>query len=139
MTIGGGAKLSDRFVYGGAGYTGLADTTLSLWYSNLQDYYQQAFIGAQKNTGDSDFPYLDSGLNSGDARQGPGSGADTPALTNEQLNKSSMRANKPGWPSTNTTSVSWASPASTSSLPMPMAIKSKWPKAATANGNAIWR
>lgn len=44
-------------------------------------------LGAQKNTGDSDFPYLDSGLNSGDARQGPGSGADTPALTNLQLNK----------------------------------------------------
>ncbi|MBK5416430.1 OprD family outer membrane porin [Pseudomonas sp. TH31] len=157
MTTGGGAKLSDRFFYGGADYTGLADTTLSLWYSNLQDYYQQAFIGAkhttalpvgsllsdfrayrslgvggnadgdsdfatagsyaggltkgrinqstislmesyslaghtiglgaQKNTGDSDFPYLDSGLNSGDARQGPGSGADTPALTNLQLNK----------------------------------------------------
>lgn len=157
MTTGGGAKLSNRFLYGGADYTGLADTTLSLWYSNLQDYYQQAFIGArhttdlpigslfsdfrayrslgvggnadgdssyatsgyyggdvskgrinqstislmesytlaghtiglgaQKNTGDSDFPYLDSGLNSGDARQGPGSGADTPALTNLQLNK----------------------------------------------------
>nr|WP_299832156.1 OprD family outer membrane porin [Pseudomonas sp.] len=44
-------------------------------------------MGAQKNTGDSDFPYLDSGLNSGDARQRPGSGADTPALTNLQLNK----------------------------------------------------
>lgn len=157
MTTGGGAKLSDRFVYGGADYTGLANTTVSLWYSNLQDYYQQAFIGAknttqlpvgslasdfrayrslgiggnaagdsdfataglyengaskgrinqstislmesyslaghtlgmglQKNTGDSDFPYLDSGLNSGDARQGPGAGADTPALTNLQLNK----------------------------------------------------
>ncbi|MDI2590908.1 OprD family porin [Pseudomonas sp. N3-W] len=157
MTTGGGTKLSDRFVYGGADYTGLANTTVSLWYSNLQDYYQQAFIGAknttalpvgsllsdfrayrslgvggnadgdadyaaagsydngaskgrinqstislmesyslaghtlgigaQKNTGDSDFPYLDSGLNSGDARQGPGAGADTPALTNLQLNK----------------------------------------------------
>src|SRR5471032_736761 len=157
MTTGGGAKLSDRFLYGGADYTGLADTTLSLWYSNLQDYYQQAFIGAkhttalpvgsllsdfrayrslgvggnadgdadyaaagsydngaskgrinqstislmesyslaghtlgigaQKNTGDSDFPYLDSGLNSGDARQGPGAGADTPALTNLKMNK----------------------------------------------------
>ncbi|WP_219063132.1 OprD family outer membrane porin [Pseudomonas sp. UMAB-08] len=157
MTTGGGNKLSDRFLYGGADYTGIADTTLSLWYSNLQDYYQQAFIGAkhttqlpvgslasdfrayrslgigansagdsdyatagyygdglkkgqinqstislmesyslaghtlglglQKNTGESDFPYLDSGLNSGDARQGPGAGADTPALTNLQLNK----------------------------------------------------
>ncbi len=157
MTTGGGAKLSNRFLYGGADYTGLANTTLSLWYSNLQDYYQQAFIGAkhttalpvgsllsdfrayrslgvggnadgdsdfatagsygggltkgrinqstislmesyslaghtigigaQKNTGDSDFPYLDSGLNSGDNRQGPGAGADTPALTNLQLNK----------------------------------------------------
>lgn len=157
MTTGGGAKLSDRFLYGGADYTGLANTSLSLWYSNLRDYYQQFFVGAkrtdglpigslvsdfrayrslgtganadgdsdyatagyygdglskgrinqntfslmesysldghtfglggQKNTGDSDFPYLDSGLNSGDDRQGPGSGADTPALTNFQLNK----------------------------------------------------
>ncbi|WP_297833090.1 OprD family outer membrane porin [Pseudomonas sp.] len=157
MTTGGGAKLSNRFLYGGADYTGIANTTVSLWYSNLEDYYQQAFlgakhtdqlpvgsllsdfrayrslgvggnadgdsdyatagsygdglskgrinqstfslmesyslaghtvgIGAQKNTGDSDFPFLDSGLNSGDARQGPGSGADSPALTNLQLNK----------------------------------------------------
>jgi len=44
-------------------------------------------LGIQKNSGSSDFPYLDSGLNSGDSRQGPGSGADTPALTNMQLNK----------------------------------------------------
>ncbi|MEB0078479.1 OprD family outer membrane porin [Pseudomonas sp. CCI3.2] len=157
MTTGGGAKLSNRFLYGGADYAGIANTTISLWYSNLEDYYQQAFIGAkhtdqlpvgsllsdfrayrslgvggnadgdtdyatagsyngglskgrinqstfslmesyslmghtigigaQKNTGNSDFPYLDSGLNSGDARQGPGAGADTPALTNLQLNK----------------------------------------------------
>src|SRR5450830_216121 len=50
MTTGGGARLSNRFLYGGADYTGLADTTLSLWYSNLQDYYQQAFIGAKHTT-----------------------------------------------------------------------------------------
>ncbi|MGY2227078.1 OprD family outer membrane porin [Pseudomonas gingeri] len=157
MITAGGTKKSDRFLYGGADYTGLAGTTLSAWYSNLKDYYQQAFLGAkrhdalpvgaidsdfrayrsigtggnsdgdsqfaasgfygdgstkgrinqstisllesytlaghtiglgaQKNSGNSDFPYLDSGLNSGDNRQGPGSGADTPALTNLQLNK----------------------------------------------------
>ncbi|QJI32160.1 outer membrane porin, OprD family [Pseudomonas sp. ADAK18] len=157
MITAGGTKESDRFLFGGADYTGLPNTTVSLWYSNLEDYYQQAFlgakrhdsltvgaidsdlrmfrslgtgentdgnkdfaasgfygdggtkgrinqstislmesysldghtvgIGAQKNSGNSDFPYLDSGLNSGDARQGPGSGADSPALTNLQLNK----------------------------------------------------
>ncbi|EIK95867.1 hypothetical protein PMM47T1_14456 [Pseudomonas sp. M47T1] len=157
MITGGGARDSNRFSYGGADYTGIKNTTLSGWYSNLADYYQQFYLGlkhtdelpvgslatdlrayrslgtggngdgdseygaagyyggtttkgrinqstfslmesyslmghtiglgAQKNTGDSDFPYLDSGLNSGDSRQGPGSGADTPALTNLQLNK----------------------------------------------------
>jgi len=157
MTTGGGTRHSNRFVYGGADFTGIDKTTLSLWYSNLRDYYQQAYLGAkrieglplgslasdfrayrslgtgqngagdtdysaagyygdglskgrinqstfslmesyslyghtlglgaQKNTGDSDFPYLDSGLNSGSSLQGPGSGADTPALTNLQLNK----------------------------------------------------
>ncbi|SDH83645.1 OprD family outer membrane porin [Pseudomonas panipatensis] len=157
MTTGGGAKLVNRFSYGGADYTGLPGTTLSMWYGSLEDYYQQLFIGAkhrdtlpvgaldtdarvyrslgiggnadgdrdyatngyygngatkgrinqstlslmesyslaghtvglgiQKNTGDSDFPYLDSGFNSGTNRQGPGAGADTPALTNMQLNK----------------------------------------------------
>lgn len=157
MITSGGTKTSDRFLYGGADYVGIKDTSLSLWYSNLQDYYQQFYLGAkhtdtlglgslltdlrayrslgvganadgdtlyagagyysdglkkgsinettfslmesyslwghtlglgyQKNSGDSDFPYLDSGLNSGSALQGPGSGADTPALTNLQLNK----------------------------------------------------
>ena len=157
MITAGGTQQSDRFLFGGADYTGIQNTTVSLWYSNLEDYYQQFFLGAkrhdalsvgaidtdlrvfrslsvggnaagdndyaasglygdgaskgrinqttasllesysldghtvglgiQKNSGDSDFPYLDSGLNSGDNRQGPGSGADTPALTNLQLNK----------------------------------------------------
>ncbi|KIH82710.1 OprD family outer membrane porin [Pseudomonas batumici] len=157
MITAGGTKKSDRFLYGGADYAGIPGTTLSAWYSNLSDYYQQAFLGAkrhdalpvgaidsdfrayrslgvganadgdsqyagagyygngltkgrinqstislmesyslaghtiglgaQKNSGSSDFPYLDSGLNSGASMQGPGSGADTPALTNMQLNK----------------------------------------------------
>jgi hypothetical protein len=157
MTTGGGKNLSNRFLYGGADYTGIANTTLSGWYSNLEDYYQQFYLGArrtdalpvgslftdfrayrslgvggnaagnsdyaaagfydnglskgrinqstislmesysldghtvglgfQKNSGESDFPYLDSGLNGGDARQGPSAGADSPALTNLQLNK----------------------------------------------------
>jgi len=157
MIVGGGAKTSDRFMYGGADYTGFNNTKVSLWYANLEDYYEQAFfgvkhhddlsvgtldtdfrsfrslgvggnasgdpdyatagyyangttkgeinqatislmesygidghtfgLGVQKNTGNSDFPFLDSGLNSGAERQGPGSGAETPALTAMQLNK----------------------------------------------------
>ncbi|MCF8974269.1 OprD family outer membrane porin, partial [Pseudomonas edaphica] len=61
-------------------------TTASLLESYSLDGHTVG-LGIQKNSGDSDFPYLDSGLNSGDNRQGPGSGADTPALTNMQLNK----------------------------------------------------
>lgn len=157
MNTGGGAKLSNRFLYGGADYSGLKNTTLSFWYSNLTDYYQQFYlgakrhddlsvggldtdvrayrslgaggnaggdasyatagyygdgiskgrinqstfslmesyslaghtlgIGAQKNTGESDFPFIDSGLNSGADLTGPSSGADSPALTNFELNK----------------------------------------------------
>ncbi|KAF1006775.1 MAG: Porin-like protein NicP [Pseudomonas fluorescens] len=49
MITAGGTKESDRFLYGGADYTGLPGTTLSLWYSNLENYYQQAFLGAKRH------------------------------------------------------------------------------------------
>src|SRR5471032_3643601 len=45
MITAGGTKESDRFLYGGADYKGLPNTTISLWYSNLEDYYQQFFLG----------------------------------------------------------------------------------------------
>ena len=49
MITAGGTKESDRFLFGGADYTGIQNTTVSLWYSNLEDYYQQFFVGAKRH------------------------------------------------------------------------------------------
>ncbi len=46
LAVSGGTRQSDSFKFGGGEYTGVKDLTLQYYYANLEDYYQQNFLGA---------------------------------------------------------------------------------------------
>lgn len=74
LSVGGGAKDSNKFRYGGADWKVTKDLTLQYYYSNLEDFYKQHFLGlvhvlpiADNQSLKTDLRYFDS---SSDGRNG---------------------------------------------------------------------